>query len=229
MKKFVQAAGSIIISFTLLLGLLCGVILVMAGNPNLMNAMFLQYADPEITGVDVREYPGLAEKITAYLTGGVNSIQTTLSVHGQVKEAFSEKELLHMQDVRNLFTLCHSIFLLCAAISVLMLALSFIRFRSILSVLAGSYIRVSLFIAAVGAALAVWAVIDFHSLFTLFHHVFFTNDLWLLNPKQDLLLQLMPTAFFADYAARIGLWWLLGAALIFLAALLYLKRRKRQA
>ena len=229
MKRIVQAAGCIFISLALLLGLLCGVVLAVAGNANYMSALFLRHANPAITGVDVQEYPGLAEKITAYLTDGADTFQTTLFVHGQRREAFSEKELLHMRDVRNLFFLCRSIFLISTALTVLLLALTSFRFRNLLALLARSYIRVSLFIAAMGTVMAVWAVIDFHSLFTLFHHVFFTNDLWLLNPRQDLLLQLMPTAFFADYAARIGLCWLLSAALLNLAAILYLKRRKRQA
>ena len=134
-----------------------------------------------------------------------------------------------MQDVRNLFSLCRAVFLTCTALTVLLLALALFRSRNLLALLARSYIRVSLFIAVLGAALTVWAVIDFHSLFTLFHHAFFSNELWLLNPRQDLLLQLMPTGFFIDYAARIGLYWLLGAALIHLAAQLYLKKRKRHA
>ncbi len=229
MKKIFQAVGSILLSLTLLLGLLCGVLLAVAGNANYMDAMFLRHSDPNITGVAVQEYLGLAEKITAYLTGRADTFQTTLSVHGQTREAFSEKELQHMQDVRNLFSLCRSVFLSCALIVIVCLALSLFRFRPMLIMLARSYIRVSLFLAALGATLAVWAAVDFHTLFTLFHHIFFTNDLWILNPKQDLLLQLMPTSFFMAYAARIGLFWLISAAFFNLNAILYLKRRKRQA
>ncbi len=229
MKKIFQAAGCTLFTLALLLGLLSGAILAVAGNASYMNSMFLRHADPSITGVDVQEYPGLAEKITAYLTGRADTFQTTLLVHGQMREAFSEKELLHMQDVRSLFALCRSVLLFCALIVTVCLALSLFRFRPMLVLLARGYVRISLLIAVLGAALAVWASIDFISLFTLFHHLFFTNDLWLLNPKQDLLLQLMPTSFFVGYAARIGLCWLLGAALFFVSAILYLKRRKKQA
>ena len=53
-----------------------------------------------------------------------------------------------------------------------------------------------------GAALvlAVWGLIDFNSLFYAFHRVLFRNDLWLLDARQDLLLQLMPEDFFVSYA-----------------------------
>ena len=58
------------------------------------------------------------------------------------------------------------------------------------------------------AALLVWGMVDFDSLFILFHHLAFTNDLWLLNPATDLLIRLMPVAFFVHYAALIGGTWL---------------------
>lgn len=229
MKKILQAAGCTLFALTLLLCLLSGTILAVAGNAGYMNSMFLRHADPNITGVDVQEYPGLAEKITAYLLGNADTFQTTLQVHGQMREAFNEKELLHMQDVRNLFSMCRSVFLFCALIVVMILALSLFHFRSMLTLLARGYIRTSLFITALGAILVVWAAIDFVSLFTMFHHLFFTNNLWLLNPKQDLLLQLMPTSFFVGYASQIGINWLLCAALFFASAILYLKRRKKRA
>lgn len=226
MKKILQAAGCALFALVLLLGLLCGTILAVAGNAGYMNSMFLRHADPNITGVEVQEYPGLAEKITAYLLGKADTFQTTLPVNGQMREAFNEKELLHMQDVRNLFGLCRSVFLFCVLIVIIGLALALFRFRPILAVLARGYIRISILIAALGAILTVWASVDFISLFMLFHRLFFTNDLWLLNPKQDLLLQLMPTSFFVGYASGIGLYWLLGAVIFFVSAILYLKRRK---
>lgn len=228
MKKVLQAAGCVLCSILFLVGLLCGVTLAVAGDTAHMNALFFRYADPAITGIDTAEYPAMAERITAYLLGKADTFQTTLSVHGQIREAFSEKELAHMQDVRNLFALCRTISQVCLA-ALFLMALAVFRFNDLRAPLARSYLFTSLGIVLLAGALAVWAAVDFHTLFTDFHHLFFTNDLWLLNPYQDLLLQLMPTGFFIDYAARIGLYWLLGAVLPALAAILYLKRRKCKA
>ena len=67
--------------------------------------------------------------------------------------------------------------------------------------------------------LAGWAVIDFDSLFIRFHQIAFTNELWLLDPRTDLMIQLMPTPFFVDYAARMaGLFTGLAAGMGCLAA-----------
>ena len=53
---------------------------------------------------------------------------------------------------------------------------------------------------------------NFNGLFVTFHKVAFTNDGWLLNPKTDLLLRLMPTQFFTSLGIRGLLWALLAPA-----------------
>ena len=39
----------------------------------------------------------------------------------------------------------------------------------------------------------------------MFHHIFFTNDLWILDPATDMLINIVPEGFFMDTAARIAL------------------------
>lgn len=39
-------------------------------------------------------------------------------------------------------------------------------------------------------------LVDFDKSFTLFHKVFFNNDYWLLDPKNDPIINMMPQAFF---------------------------------
>ena len=50
--------------------------------------------------------------------------------------------------------------------------------------------------------LLVWALIDFDGLFVAFHRTAFTNDGWLLNPRTDLLIRLMPLRFFISLGIR---------------------------
>ena len=61
--------------------------------------------------------------------------------------------------------------------------------------------------------LGVIAAFGFTDAFVLFHRLMFRNDLWLLNPQTDLLIRLMPTAFFERYALLIAGCFLGGAAL----------------
>ena len=71
---------------------------------------------------------------------------------------------------------------------------------------------------------------DFSKYFVVFHQIFFDNDLWILNPATDLLINIVPEPFFMDTAIRIGL---LFAAMtvLFLAAnlLLWKQNRKKNA
>ena len=44
---------------------------------------------------------------------------------------------------------------------------------------------------------------DFNKYFTIFHQIFFSNDLWLLDPGTDRLVNIFPEEFFAYTAIRI--------------------------
>ena len=52
--------------------------------------------------------------------------------------------------------------------------------------------------------LALFAALDFNTFWTNFHRVFFTNDLWLLDPRTDILIQMVPGQFFFDLVMRIA-------------------------
>ena len=68
---------------------------------------------------------------------------------------------------------------------------------------------------------------DFSKYFVMFHHIFFNNDLWILNPETDMLINIVPEGFFMDTAARIaGLYGVLVAVLFGVS--LYLWRRGRK-
>ena len=56
--------------------------------------------------------------------------------------------------------------------------------------------------------LGIWILADFTGFWTTFHQLFFTNDLWLLNPATDLMINLFPEAFFSHLVIRILLWFL---------------------
>ena len=54
------------------------------------------------------------------------------------------------------------------------------------------------------AACALYALqADFGTLFTRFHLLAFTNDLWLLNPETDLMIRMLPQEFFEKMALRL--------------------------
>ena len=63
-----------------------------------------------------------------------------------------------------------------------------------------------------GLILGVVIVLNFQGFFVLFHEIFFRNDLWLLDPRESILINMVPEPFFMAVAWQI----LLLAAAIFL-------------
>ena len=65
--------------------------------------------------------------------------------------------------------------------------------------------------------LGIWAYTDFTAFWTAFHHLFFTNDLWLMDPAVCRMIRICPESLFAGMAGSMAIW---SAALILAASLL---------
>ena len=69
---------------------------------------------------------------------------------------------------------------------------------------------------------------DFNKYFTLFHEIFFTNDLWLLDPRTDLLIRMLPEGFFFDMVVRIGSIFLILLSLGVVISIITLSRHRNK-
>jgi len=207
MKKRVLGRGlAVALALAFSTALLAAAVYVPATAEWVMLPLMEHFAPPEDTRLPAAEYAPVVGMITRYLQGDEIPFQHVFTVEGTEYAAFNQKEQQHMADVQDLFRLC--------------------RFASWLGwglVLFGglsahkkiawrTFRRTLVAILGVVTAIIILACIDFDSLFVLFHKVAFANDLWLLDPRTDLLIRLMPIEFFISYAAIIGGLWLLGMA-----------------
>ena len=61
-----------------------------------------------------------------------------------------------------------------------------------------------------GAATVLFAILgvaigmNFSECFTIFHEIFFDNDLWLFDSRTDYMIRMLPEGFFFDMVIRIG-------------------------
>ena len=79
-------------------------------------------------------------------------------------------------------------------------------------------------------AMAVVISTDFTKWFTVFHHIFFDNDLWILNPATDRLINIVPEPFFIDTALNIAVIFALSLGVLLAGCLLSWRRiHRRQA
>ena len=74
-------------------------------------------------------------------------------------------------------------------------------------------------------ALAIYMLTNFDRAFVQFHEIFFNNDLWLLDPRESLLINILPQDFFFDIVKKTLVIFLPGtAAIVGIAAVM--ARRK---
>ena len=205
---------------------LCGLAFIVDNitDPGLMCSLMERFAPPEVSRLPADEYEPVADMIDDYLHGDTPIFQHIFAVNGAEYAAFNQKEQQHMADVQGLFKLCNGqvwAFLTVASIALIAEFHLFSEERTL-----RAFRRTLLVILATVAAVVILAVIDFDSLFVLFHQIAFANDLWLLDPQTDLLIRLMPIEFFISYAAIIGCCWLLGMLAMLIFATIRIRKLK---
>lgn len=168
------------------------------------------------------------DEMMAYLRGSRDDLNIDTVVDGTPREFFNAREKAHMADVRNLFLGGLALRRLClflAAASVALLALFKVPLKHLLPrmLCAGTVLFLG-----VTALLAGIISTDFTKYFIIFHKIFFTNDLWQLDPRTDLLINIVPEPFFMDTAARIGITFCLMTGALFLLCLACILREHRR-
>lgn len=147
---------------------------------------------------------GVTHEMMDYLKGGRDNLHVMTTMGGQQREFFNEREIAHMEDVRTLFLKTMSLRRICLALTVALLLLMAATKARMGKVLPSSLcIGTGLFFGGI-TVLSLIISTDFNKYFIMFHHMFFNNDLWILDPATDMLINIVPEGFFMDTAARIA-------------------------
>ena len=174
----------------------------------------------------------VTEHMMKYLIGDKDTpdLQTQINTADGVRDFFVERELLHMADCRELFR--KALQLQYISVMLILFLLVYGRYAILQDRAAflkatgkGLLIGAAVFFAA-AASLAVYMVTNFSTAFVQFHLLFFDNDLWLLDPRESLLINILPEGFFFDMVKRI-LAVYLPAAAVFLGLSFWLERKYR--
>lgn len=171
----------------------------------------------------------VTEDMLEYCIGRLDTLDDTeAAIDGVTSPFFTEREKSHLADCRVLFQKG----LRARAIACLILvALAIYLYvhngkQKTACLLARGFLQSLGFIAVVTAIIAVLCVIDFTQAFTVFHHIFFDNDLWILYPDKDQLINIMQEDVFADAAMWIAGIWLTASALIGVASAVIIRRSR---
>ena len=181
---------------------------------------FERYDAVSRTGLTPDEVDRIAAETREYLSNDDELLNVT--VDGV--PFYSEREVLHMVDVKRLMARVYDAGW--AALAYIIAFAVFVLWRAerALRSLARSVLFACGIVAVAFVALAIFGLSGFDSAFRQFHLVFFTNDLWQLTSR-DALIQLFPQRFFFDTTVLIGAAILVPLAGLSAASAAYLWRK----
>lgn len=197
-------------------------------TPHYYENEYTRYGVADDVHMEMDDLLHVTDEMMAYLRGNRDDLNIDTVVDGTPREFFNAREKAHMADVRNLFLgglALRRLGLLLAAASIALLMILKVPLKRLLPrmLCAGTVLFL-----AVTALLAGIISTDFTKYFIIFHKIFFTNDLWLLDPRTDLLINIVPEPFFMDTAARIGITFCLMTGALFLICLACILRDRRR-
>lgn len=158
----------------------------------------------ESTGMDEENLLKATQALLDYIDGSRDNLLVRAQVYGEERQVFNQREIDHMVDVRDLFALgfrLRKIFF-GVFLAILILLIIFLKGKAPRS-LGLSYLFALLALAVMGMILFGFMLYDFTALWNGFHRVFFTNDLWILNPDRDIMIRMFPEDFFYRMVLRI--------------------------
>lgn len=142
------------------------------------------------------------DTLLAYLKNDQDHLELRLKVNFQEREIFNQREKDHMVDVKVLYQALHNTVIWGTIVWLLLFVIWYFKDRNWYHLLR-SYNRISLAVILFVGIIVVFAATNFNAFWTMFHQLLFRNDLWLLNPNTDLLINFVPEPLFYDLVFKI--------------------------
>ena len=160
---------------------------------------FEKYNVSQTTGLASSELDKTARGLISYFNSDEEYISLSVVKDGEPLELFSQREVLHLKDVKGLIRLDYWVLL---GTLVYVLAYTgvclFRRKRKYWRHLAWGLVGGGSLTLALMLAMGLGALFDFQELFWQFHVISFSNEFWQLDPATDYLLRLFTGGFFYE-------------------------------
>ncbi|MDO5717999.1 MAG: TIGR01906 family membrane protein [Tissierellia bacterium] len=172
-------------AFLIVLSLFLTSLEVNSYDRNYFEKFQIKYGIDKATGLSFDELRRVNEDLISYLKKGNRNL---LQPH------FGDREIMHMEDVYSLYRAGRVIRNSSLPIIIIIIIILVKRYGAfdILKEMNFSMIIMWVF----GILSSIILMTDFSENFIKFHHIFFDNDLWLLDPAKDLMIQMLPENFF---------------------------------
>lgn len=212
--------------FCLVISLLLTIIDVNCFDQSFYQKEYIQNNTSVETGMSEEDLWDTTEVLFDYLHDSRDDLNVQHEVNGNVREIFDSREKAHMVDVKNLYLNTIKVRNVLVIIGCLLFVIScLITKKQLITNMYVGYKRSVAILFSIILAILIYAAIDFNSFWIQFHYLFFTNDLFFLDPNTEILINMVPEQFFFDLVLRIIFMFISSVIVIFV--ILYYFNKKR--
>lgn len=163
-------------------------------NRKLHIAEYLQMSEEDLDAVTT--------SMVSFVMGKKEELQVQVEMAGIERGFFNEKEIVHIEDVRDLIVNLRIFIIIC---SIIFCSGTFYLWKKKrLQDLAKGYFIGLFFVFVLALVIGILAVTDITMVINGFHYLFFDNDLWIMNPATDKVIYLFTEDMYFDAIIRIG-------------------------
>ncbi|MBQ6895861.1 MAG: TIGR01906 family membrane protein [Oscillospiraceae bacterium] len=182
----------------------------------------------EHIGIRHQDLMSVTDNLICYMTNQRPDLEMQYGVKGEIREIFDQREKLHMIDVRNLYMGVIRIAIgITAAIGAgLFYVIKKDGWKTARATLNKKYLWSAIGLVIFCLVFGILIATNFQWFWTNFHYVFFTNDLWLLDPRISIMINMFPLNFFYAMVTRIFIIFIIGCIAV---KLIFTDFRKNKA
>ena len=182
----------------------------------------------EHIGIRHQDLMSVTDNLICYMTNQRPDLEMQYGVKGEIREIFDQREKLHMIDVRNLYM---GVIYVASAITLAIAAgLTYLiktdGWKTARTTLNRKYLWSAIGLVIFCLVFGILIATNFQWFWTHFHYVFFTNDLWLLDPRISIMINMFPLNFFYAMVTRIFIIFIIGCIAV---KLIFTDFRKNKA
>lgn len=197
--KAVKKTCAIVASVCFLLFTLLSLVNILCFSHSFYAYEYEKNDQAEVIGMSDEDLLKSTDALLDYLKGKREDISVSAEVNGIEREVFSERESLHMVDVRKLYDNAMLAKNIAGTVSLLLfLLIVTVWKKDRYAILKDGFENGLFMIGSCVVCILIWAVADFNNFWMDFHYLFFDNDLFLLDPSSSIMINMFPESFFFD-------------------------------
>ena len=219
MRKHIAVILSAVASVILIFVLLFTAVEIAINDNTFINNEYTKLGLAREMGMNNAELVNSCIRLLDYMQGEVPNIDIMVTINDVEMLMFEqEQEIVHMEDVQRLYLTCREWRDTGIVVMLVLYILSaLLTFRTAVHSIARGFLWGAFLAGLVIGFIGTWAALDFSSFWTAFHETLFWNDLWMFDPTESRMINILPETFFKDLVIRIVIYG--GTALVVLIVL----------